>query len=274
MTSLLNKVVCGNHLDILKRYPDGCFDMFLTSPPYDNLRDYEGYDFQFEPLAHELYRTLKSGGVGVWVVNDATVDGSETLTSFKQAIYFKDDVGFNVHDTMVYQKQNYVPQSHDRYEQCFEYAFILCKGKVLTFNPIKVKCVQKRKKRMLATHSVSTLERNSKTGLKRGHRYVSNEDKLKNNIWEYVVNHKTQDNIAFQHPAIFPEKLAEDHILSWSNPGDVILDPMCGSGTTCKMAAKHQRQYIGIDISEKYCELARERLDRFTKQTTIFEKVA
>ena len=122
---MFDKIIHGNHLDVLKRYPDDCFDMFLTSPPYDNLRDYEGYDFQFEPLAHELYRTLKPGGVGVWVVNDATKDGSETLTSAKQKIFFKEICGFNVWDTMIYEKNGVAYPAKDRYYQVFEYISII-----------------------------------------------------------------------------------------------------------------------------------------------------
>jgi len=263
---MFNQIIHGNHLDVLKWYPDDAFDMFLTSPPYDNLRDYEGYDFQFEPLAHELYRTLNPGGVGVWVVNDATINGSETLTTAKQKIYFKEQCGFNIHDTMIYAKTGCCYTNPSRYLQMFEYVFVLAKGKPLTTNLLQQKStghggyvVYERKK------DGSKVKVNTVTG--------KNKTRTRGNIWLVYQHGKnaSSDNLAFQHPAIFPEKLAEDHILSWSNPGDVILDPMCGSGTTCKMAVKHQRQYVGIDISEKYCELARKRIDKFTAQTTIFE---
>ena len=268
----MNEIIHGNHLDVLKRYPDDCFDMFLTSPPYDNLRDYEGYDFKFEPLAHELYRTLKPGGVGVWVVGDATVNGSETLTSFKQAIYFKEEVGFNVHDTMIYHRQSAYP-ANVRYSQDFEYIFVLSKGKPLVFNPVKIKRCPIGGSPVGRERNKTSLKMRDMNAVKRVKEARKSQLKIKGNIWFYITGFlkTSKDKDAFEHPAIFPEKLAEDHILSWSNPGDIILDPMCGSGTTCKMAVKHQRQYVGIDCSEKYCELSRKRLDRFTAQTTIFD---
>jgi len=268
----MNDILCGNHLDVLRRYPDDCFDMFLTSPPYDNLRYYEGYDFQFEPLAHELYRTLKPGGVGVWVVGDQTNDFCESLTSFKQAIYFVKNAGFKLNDTMVYKKAGYpfpAGRNHTKYANAFEYMFVFAKGKPLTFHQIK------DKPNTTATQVMNIRGRQPSGEMKSAHGNGKIIKKLgaRTNIWTYFTGFmlSSKDKNSFQHPAIFPEKLAEDHILSWSNTGDVILDPMCGSGTTCKMAAKHQRQYIGIDISEKYCELARKRLDRFTAQTTIFD---
>ena len=262
-----NEILCGNHLDILKEYPDGFFDMVLTSPPYDNLRDYEGYTFEFEPLAHELYRVLKDGGVCVWVVNDATVNGSETLTSFKQAIYFKDVVGFNVHDTMIYKANGTGAKgSNLSYWQAFEYMLVLAKGKPLTVNRIADK-----KSIWSGTKSWSSGKTKDR-GNRSACQHVNAKISIRDNVWIYnVATHLASENIAFQHPAIFPEKLAEDHILSWSNPGDIVLDPMCGSGTTCKMAVKHQRQYVGIDCAEKYCQIAEERIRKFTQQTNMFD---
>jgi len=245
--------------------------MFLTSPPYDNLRDYEGYDFQFEPLAHALYRTLKPRGVGVWIVNDATVNGSEALTTAKQKIYFRETCGFNIHDTMIYLKNGPAYPSHDKYFQVFEYMFILSKDKPLVSN-----LLADRKNRWAGQKWGKKRTRRGKDGSMNRSDWSPNqggEYGRRFNVWRYNVGYGYHDSDGYSsaHPATFPEKLAEDHILSWSNPGDVILDPMCGSGTTCKMAAKYQRHYIGIDISEKYCDLARKRLDRFTKQMTIFD---
>ncbi len=248
-----NKIYQGDTLIELKKLPDECIDMILTSPPYDNLRNYKGYTFDFENTAKELWRVIKQGGVGVWVVGDVTINGSETGTSFKQALYFK-EIGFNLHDTMIYWK-NSVPLNQNRYEPAFEYMFVFSKSKPKTFNPILEKKLWRDKRLQKMT------KRNKDGSFVMG--FASQkETKIANNIWYYNVGggHVTKDKIAHEHPAIFPEKLAEDHIKSWSNEGDLVLDPMCGSGTTCKMARLLNRKYIGIDISPEYCKIAEKRL--------------
>jgi DNA modification methylase len=270
---VFNQILCGNHLEILPRFPDDCFDMWLTSPPYDNLRTYQGYDFQFEPLAQELFRVLKPGGVGVWVVNDATIDGSETGTSFKQALYFM-SCGLSLHDTMIYEKNGPAYPSADKYFQVFEYMFVFAKGKPLTLNLLADRynrwAGQKWSKKRTRRKTDGTMTRSDWSpdqGGEYGRRF---------NVWKYNVGHgyHDSDGLSREHPATFPERLAEDHILSWSNPGDVILDPMCGSGTTCKMAAKHGRKYVGIDIAEKYCDIARKRVALIEAQPLLFNENA
>ncbi len=253
----LNKVYCGDCLEVMKDIDDKSIDLVVTSPPYGTLRDYEGYDFNFEVIANELYRVIKIGGVVVWVVGDQTIDGSESGESFRQALYFK-EICFNLHDTMIYEKINYIPLTHNRYEQCFEYMFVFSKGKPKTFNPIRID------KENFKRRIDKTFHRNS-TGDSKKKEYIRYKKiKLKNNIWSYATgkSNSTSFNKAFNHPAIFPEKLATDHITSWSNQGDIILDPMCGSGTTCAMAQEAGRKYIGIDVSQKYVDIAKERLRR------------
>ena len=243
---MTNQIYCGDCVEVIKGFPDECIDLTVTSPPYDKLRTYNGYEFRFEETAQELYRVTKPGGVVVWVVNDATVKGSETGTSFRQALYFK-EIGFNLHDTMIWNKGGFtdVGSLKVRYGQVFEYMFILSKGKPETFNPLKDRLNKQPSGRFLKNKRLAdgTMGDVGKYGQrnKYGQRF---------NIWKLANTDRNE------HPAIFPEKLAEDHIISWSNPGDTVLDPMCGSGTTCKMAAKNGRQYIGIDISEEYCEIA------------------
>lgn len=238
-----NQIIHGDCKKTMQQFPDNSIDLTVTSPPYDNLRTYNGFTFDFEGIAKELYRVTKKGGVVVWVVGDATINGSETLTSFKQALFFK-EIGFNVHDTMIWHKINPLPLQHNRYQPSFEYMFVFSKEKPKTFNVIKepVKGIKggALKKRAKNGEMVSF---NSPRGI--------NKEKYRHNIFSYPVGEKSK------HPAKFPEKLAEDHIISWSNPGDIVLDPMCGSGTTCKMAAINERKYIGIDISEEYCEIAK-----------------
>lgn len=253
----INNIYQGESVEFMRNnIPDNSIDMVLTSPPYDNLRNYNGFEFDYEMMLDEIYRVLKDGGVCVWIVGDATVKGSETGTSFKQALYAK-EIGFNLHDTMIYAKNNPIPLTHNRYEQQFEYMFVFSKGKPKTFNPITKKNKHAGKNKT-GTHRKNTdqLEQMNKLTIVK---YTS----IENNIWFYSVNKgaTTCDKIAHKHPAIFPEKLAEDHILSWSNEGDIVLDPMCGSGTTCKMAKLSNRRYIGIDVSQEYVELSKRRCE-------------
>lgn len=259
----INQIICGDCLGIMKEWPDDCIDLTVTSPPYDNIRDYHGYTFDYESVINELYRITKPGGVVVWVVGDATIDGSETLTSFKQALFAK-EIGFNIHDTMIYHRQSAFPQNI-RYWQDFEYMFVFSKGKPNTFNPIqewKKTNTIRRNDNSTERNKDGTLSHRDEKAAKRILNASFKKTKDRGNVWNidsgYMMSSK--DKIAFKHPAIFPEQLAQDHILSWSNPDDVILDPMCGSGTTCKMAVLNGRKYIGIDISEEYCTIARKRV--------------
>lgn len=256
-TMELDCVKCGNCVELMQNLPSECIDLVVTSPPYDNLRDYKGYSFDFENVAKQLYRVMKKGGVVVWVVNDATINGSETGTSFRQALYFK-DIGFNLHDTMIYKKTNPTPQKSNRYQPCFEYMFVFSKGKPKTFNPIMTekKYLENRKEKQYNKSA-------SGEQIKHEYKYSSNM-KVISNIWEYSVGlyNSTSDKEAFGHPAVFPEKLAEDHIITWTKEGDVVLDPFCGSGTTVKMAKINHRHYIGFDISQEYCDIANLRLSK------------
>lgn len=239
-----------SNLETMAKMPDCFIDLTVTSPPYDDLRTYNGYSFDFESIAKELFRVTKQGGVVVWVVGDATVKGSESGTSFRQALYFK-EIGFNLHDTMIYSKNSYPPLTHNRYEQSFEYMFVFSKGKPITFNPIKVKCETAGTKR---PRYKSNKEKGS--AVRNDNRVdVINDFKIKNNVWNLNPN-----NTKHKHPAIFPEKLAYDHILSWSNENDLIYDPFMGSGTTAKAAISANRNWIGSEISKEYCEIIEKRL--------------
>jgi len=256
MDKYIDTIIEGNCVNLLEQFEPDSIDLTLTSPPYDNLRKYKGYVFPFEAIAQALYRITKVGGVLVWVVADATIKGSETGTSFKQALYFK-ELGFNLHDTMIFQKTNPIPQIYrKRYNNEFEYMFVFSKGTVKTHNPIKVDCLHAGL-RLNGT----TYKNYSKGEQKRAKQAQPvKKQKIKGNIWQYVVGKKAEDQEAKGHPAPFPIALAKDHIQSWTNPGDLILDPMCGSGTTCKAANHMGRHYIGIDISPDYCQLARDRI--------------
>jgi len=250
---------CGECLEVLATFPDNCIDLTVTSPPYDNLRDYNGFVFDFEPIAQQLYRVTKPGGVVVWVVNDQTKNGSESGTSFEQALYFK-SIGFRLHDTMIYKKKNsaFFDPRNKRYKSVIEYMFVFSIGSPITVNLIK-DVLTKQPGRTVK--KATALNQN---GSKRVFAdYKLSKFQVRGNAWEYTAGrdgwHRRKDRVT-SHPAPFPEALARDHIISWSNPGDIVLDPFVGSGTTPAEAKKLNRQYIGIDISAEYCELARRRI--------------
>ena len=199
----------------------------------------------------------------VWVVNDKSKDGDETGTSFRQALYFK-EIGFKLADTMIYQKQ---PRggigSPKLYLPSFEYMFVFSKGQIKTHNMIK----DRKNKHPGGRHKCTDRMRDGT--LKSRYRENGEEYGKRTNIWQYGtgLGKSAKDKIAYEHPAIFPEKLAEDHILSWTNPNDLVFDPMCGSGTTGKMALLHNRRFIGVDISEEYIQIAKERVGNSLMQT-------
>ncbi len=258
----LNQIICEDCVSFMKKIEDNFIDLTVTSPPYDNLRDYNGYSFNCEDIAKELYRITKKGGVVVWVVGDKIVKGNKTLTSFKQALTFQ-SVGFNVHDTMIYKKKNTPFMRSNAYTNCFEYMFVFSKGAPKTFNPLKEKT---------ARNGFEMLVYNKKSdGVNKKVLGELKKEKTKTNIWEYAVGlgGTTTDRIAFKHPAVFPEHLAEDHILSWSNKNDIVFDPMCGSGTTCKMAYLNQRNYLGCDISQEYVDIAKQRMEDTISQKKV-----
>ena len=254
---LKNQVLHGDCLELMKDIPDGSIDLVVTSPPYDNLRTYNGSlewgEHVWKPVIQELFRLIKEGGVVVWVVGDATIKGSETGTSFKQALYFK-EIGFNLHDTMIYEKSTALPQNCDRYYPIFEYMFVLSKGKPKTFNPMTVLASNNKRKDKTAHRTKDNKIVVPKTG--------RNEYRRLFNVWRYAVGlgGTTNDKIAFQHPAIFPEKLAHDHILSWSNEGDTVLDPFAGSGTVGKVAQQLNRNCILIEKEQEYVDIINKRL--------------
>ena len=245
-------------------------DLTVTSPPYDDLRDYEKslvWNFDvFKQVANRLYDITKEGGVVVWVVGDKTKNGSESGTSFKQALYFK-EIGFNLHDTMIYAKNNPVPLNHNRYEQQFEYMFIFSKGKPNTFNGLRENCKYAGLKR---NEKNRQYRKDASGDFKTGKTTPTKDTKLKYNIWFYQVGsgHSSTDKFAFKHPAIFPEKLAQDHILSWTNENDTVLDCFMGSCTTGKMALLNNRNFIGIEKVNDYFEIGKQRIEESLHKET------
>jgi len=247
----LDQIVCGDNVAVLSTFPDACIDLVVTSPPYDNLRLYGGHTWDVEGVAQQLWRVIKPGGVVVWVVADATVDGSETGTSFRQALRFM-EIGFRLHDTMIWQKTTFSMPCVSRYHNVWEYCFVFAKGGAQVFNPIE----DRRNTSSGRTTAVTVREsddsitqRSDKTIKEYGKRW---------NIW--ICDSARNDIDNGNHPAPFPEALARDHILSWSNEKEIVLDPFNGSGTTTKMARETGRRYIGIEVNPDYCKIAETRL--------------
>lgn len=264
----LDNIYNQDCLDGMKLIPDGFVDLTVTSPPYDNLRDYNGvidtWNFdKFKDVANELYRVVKEGGVVVWVVGDATIKGSETGSSFRQALYFK-EIGFNIHDTMIWTK-NAIPYDPkcNRYWQGFEYMFVFSKGKPKTCNYITEPCKNAGKAKK------NDYGQKRKDGTKREDRRDENrkikDNKVKTNVWHFAPDPQKTG-----HPAVFPLSLASAHVYTWSNEGDTVLDPFMGSGTTAIACIKEKRHFIGFELNKEYFDNANKRIKEEQAQFTLF----
>ena len=248
------EIFCGDCVSVMSTFDANIVDLTVTSPPYDTLRNYQGslewnYDI-FKNVAQELYRITANGGIVVWVVGDATFKGSETGSSFKQALYFK-EVGFNLLDTMIWRKTNPMPQvKQPRYSQEFEYMFVFSKGKPKSFNPIMVptKCGGQR-------YNSTCKNMGGENGRVKKD-FCINSEKVKGNVWDIAISSNKTN-----HPAVFPLQIPFDHILSWTNEGDLVFDPFLGSGTTGIAAVQLKRKFIGVDKVDEYCIIAKERID-------------
>ena len=250
---LLDAVHCMDNCKGMMMLPDECIDLVVTSPPYDDLRTYGGHSWDFYGVAWNLARVLKPGGVIVWNVADQTKDGSETGTSMRQALHFQ-SLGLNLHDTMIYASDK-PPLTHNRYEQAWEYVFILSKGKPEAWNPIKRDSIHAGKAR-----SGSFIKAANEGYTPANSQKPTGSETLLNNIWWYATGNEKNG-----HPAPFPERMAADHIASWSNKGDIVLDPFMGSGTTAKAAQELGRHYVGFEINPEYVEICQRR----TAQATL-----
>lgn len=269
----LDKIYNQDCLEGLKLLDDNSIDLTVTSPPYDNLRTYQTDDFVwnfdvFKPIAQELYRVTKKGGIVVWIVGDACINGSETGSSFRQALYFQ-ELGFKIHDTMIYEKNSSsfpAKITSKRYSQIFEYMFVFVKGKIRD----DIKLIADKRNKWAGWTNWGTHTQYDKNGnlVKTSNGRPTPEFSLRNNIWRYTVSFNDKTS----HPAVFPERLAEDHILSWSLEGDVVLDPFMGSGTTAKMAMLNGRRYIGFEKNPDYFVESLKRVGKYVGKTneTLF----
>ena len=258
------QIYLGDNVEqIQKKIVDNSIDLIVTSPPYDQLRDYDGFSFDFDKLLIQLWRIVAKGGVVMWNVNDSVINGSKTLSSFKQAIKFT-EIGFKCHDVMIYEKGNFSNPSSNRYHQIFEYMMIFSKDKPKTFNPIKDKPIigmnDKDHPRM-GTLGKNTVRNKDGTMSDRGKRRVYNDFGMRTNIWRMKTAGQERPCKAIEHPAKMPNQMAHDQILSWSNPTDIVLDPFMGSGTTGIQALKLGRKFIGCEISQKYFDMSSKNLE-------------
>lgn len=249
----------GDNIAVMSALREDTLDLTVTSPPYGTLRDYKGYVWDFAGVAKQLYRLTKPGGVVVWVVGDTTEDGCESLESFRQALYFK-DLGFDV-ETMIYEKDGFRFPTPGRYHNVFEYMFVLSKGRTKTVNLIKDR---KNIFNLSNGHPRGHFKRNRDGSFSPRDAYTPEEYGVRYNVWKYGTGggKGSKDMVSAEHPAVFPDMLAADHIRSWSNEGDTVFDPFMGSGTTVKMAKLLKRQGIGIEIAEEYCRLAIKRIQQ------------
>ncbi len=246
-------IICGDNCEVMRKMPSESIDLVVTSPPYDDLRTYGGHSWDFYGVAWNLKRLLKPGGVIVWNVADATKDGSETGTSMRQALHFQ-SIGLNIHDTMIWEKTNPMPgDGKYRYHDGFEYWFVLSKGRPLKVNLLRDKPNASAGK--VSTGGGDRRRPNNKAN-REGYQWETPEFGFRSNVW-VSANCSSESS---DHPAPFPEALARDHILSWSNEGDIVLDPFSGSGTTAKMAKHNGRKYIGIEVNPDYVEISKQRL--------------
>ena len=250
----MNEIICGNNVDVVKRMRTDTVNLTVTSPPYGDARAYNGYNFDFEGIAEQLYRVTKPCCAVVWIVADQARDGDESGDSFRQTLFFK-SLGFKLFDTIIYEKSPNGAVGNKRgYWQTFEYMFGFSKGRLDTINLL----IDRRN----VEEGTGGYTKRLRDGSMKPTKPVHGRYGRRTNVWKYNTGkeHSSTDDLARGHPAIFPEKLASDHIISWSNENDLVLDPFCGSGTTCKMAKLLNRRYIGIDVSEEYCKIARKRV--------------
>jgi len=249
----LNKIYNEDNLETLDRMPEGLLDLTVTSPPYGNLRKYNGFAFDFYSFARKIFKATKEGGVLVWICQDQCVKGGESMVSFEQALYFR-EMGFTLYDTMIWRKPSPQAPTEGRYYDVFEYMFIFSKGKPKTLNLLK----DRENKSAGAISKKETRSCKEDRKYKEGTRTVGSHSR-RFNVWD-ISRGKSKTS----HSAVFPEQLANDHSLSWSNEGDLVYDPFMGSGTTAKMAILNNRDFIGSEISPEYCKIAEDRISEYS----------
>lgn len=258
------KIYNENCVKTLEKIEDNTINLVVTSPPYDDLRTYNNsstwnYD-SFKTIANLLYNKISDGGVIVWIISDSTINGSESGSSFRQALYFV-EIGFKLHDTMIWRKSNFSNPSKNRYHQTFEYMFVLAKNTIKTFNPI---CDRKN----IYSGKIGSYGENTTTqkdGSKKiREQKINSEYGMRHNVWDVKTSGQTGESKKYKHPAMFPLELAKDHILTWSNENELIFDPFMGSGTVGVACLQTNRRFIGSEIDADYFSIAKKRIEEIS----------
>jgi site-specific DNA-methyltransferase (adenine-specific) len=265
----LNKVYQQDCIVGMRKIPDGAIDLVVTSPPYDNLRDYNGYSVDLNETGKNIYRILKDGGVAVMVIQDQTKNFGKSLTSFRTIVDWCDNVGFKLFECVIYRKNGTEGAWwKNRFRVDHEYMPIFLKGeKPQYFNKDSLKVKSKHGGKIMT--GFANRKTNGETG--KSITKAINEMKCRGTVWDYLMA-GDKDPVKRKHPAPFPDKIPFDFINCFCPPNGIVLDPFVGSGSTVVGAKKLNRSFIGFDISEEYCNLTRKRLDSVSPDDELFQE--
>lgn len=232
-------------------------DLVLFSPPYDGVRDYRGnWTLDLPALGSELLRVVKDGGFAVMVIADGTKNQRKSMTTFRTAVAWE-DAGWSLFESVIYSRDGR-PGAWwaTRFRVDHEHILMFYKGKrprpVTHHDGLRVPSKHAGKK-WTGTQRLTdgTLVKTSATVA---------ADKCRGTIWHYATSNSEGNRTKAKHPATFPDALARDVILALSAPGDVVYDPMMGSGTSVVIAAQEGRRWLGNDFFAEYVEIAQQRL--------------
>ena len=255
----VNKIICDDNVKFLSTLPENCIDMVVTSPPYDNLRDYNGFQLDLSGVGEQLFRVLKPGGIVAVIIQDSTQDGRKTLTSFRMIVNWCDTIGFGLFENCIYSRQGVEGAWwKKRFRVDHEYIPLFIKGKrPAYFNKEELKIPSKH-----GGKTMTGAATRNKDGTQQKSRSVYiNPMKCRGTIWNYPQC-GDGSKLKHLHPATFPNLLPYDLIQCFCPENGIVLDPFNGSGTTCVAAKSLNRQYIGVDCSQEYCDIAEKRIQQ------------
>jgi DNA modification methylase len=255
---VINKTHCAESSVALKKLPDNCIDIVVTSPPYDRIRDYNGFECNLHNIGEQLSRVLKDGGIIVMVIQDQTKDFGKSLTTFRTILDWCDNFNLKLFETVIYKKHGAEGAWWTkRFRVDHEYIPVFLKGKRPAY-------FTKEHLKIPSKHAGKTMT-GCATRLTNGSTLKSkklkiNPTKCRGTIWDYVTC-GDGGKLKHEHPATFPDKIPVDFIETFCPPGGIVLDPFMGSGTTALAALNLGRNFLGFDISNEYVSLANKRVD-------------